>query len=73
MTPGDRGGQALRRAPAYQDDSVRPVGKIENPDPLAFSECACKTRLHQRPRVHDTRHLHVGWLIDDGWDLYAIQ
>jgi len=62
LAPGDRGGQALRQAPACQDDSVRPVGKIENPDPLAFSECACKTRLHQLPRVHDTRHLQLAGL-----------
>jgi Pretoxin HINT domain len=25
------------------------------------------------PRIHDTRHSHVGWLIDAGWDPYAIQ
>ncbi len=48
-------------------------GKQEKIDPLSVSTCACKTRLHQKPRIHDTRHSHVGWLIDAGWDLYAIQ
>jgi integrase len=48
-------------------------GKNEKLDPQAVSECACKTRLHQRPRIHDTRHSHVGWLIDAGWDPYTIQ
>ena len=48
-------------------------GRSEKVDPLATSTCACKNRLHQKPRIHDTRHSHVGWLIDAGWDLYAIQ
>lgn len=47
-------------------------GTSEKVDPLSVSTCACKTRLHQKPRIHDTRHSHVGWLIDAGWDLYAI-
>ena len=48
-------------------------GKQEKLDPNAVSECACKTRLHQAPRIHDTRHSHVSWLIDAGWDPYTIQ
>jgi integrase len=48
-------------------------GRNEKIDPLSVSTCACKTRLHQKPRIHDARHTHVGWLIDAGWDLYAIQ
>jgi integrase len=40
---------------------------------LAVSTCACKTRLHQRPRFHDLRHSHVAYLIDAGWDFFVIQ
>ena len=53
--------------------SAAEAGSQEKIDPLSVSTCACKTRLHQKPRIHDTRHSHVGWLIDAGWDLYAIQ
>jgi integrase len=48
-------------------------GKNLKLDPKAVSDCACKTRLHQTPRIHDMRHSHVGWLIDAGWDAYPIQ
>ncbi|WP_117211649.1 tyrosine-type recombinase/integrase [Allorhizocola rhizosphaerae] len=29
--------------------------------------------MHQSPRIHDTRHSHVSWLIDARWDPYTIQ
>jgi len=37
------------------------------------SSCDCATYLYQRPRFHDLRHSHVAFLIDAGWDFYAIQ
>jgi integrase len=48
-------------------------GELRMDDPLAVSSCQCPTRLHQQPRIHDLRHTHVGWLIDDRWDFFAIQ
>jgi len=42
-------------------------------NPKAASTCACPGRLHQTPRFHDTRHTHVAWLIDAGWNPYNIQ
>ncbi|GIG57090.1 hypothetical protein Lfu02_14620 [Longispora fulva] len=39
---------------------------------LAVSTCLCESRLHSRPRPHDLRHSHVGWLIEAAWDFFAI-
>jgi integrase len=66
---------AAGRCPAHPPGKVKcgRGGRQEKIDPLSVSTCACKLRLHQKPRIHDTRHSHVGWLIDAGWDLYAIQ
>jgi integrase len=37
------------------------------------SECPCPTRLHRRPRFHDTRHTHASLLIARGWSAKKIQ
>jgi integrase len=65
-------GRCEKHPPTKMINSGR-GGKVEKLDPQAVSECACKTRLHQRPRIHDMRHSHVGWLIEAGWEAYAIQ
>jgi len=45
----------------------------ERLDPLSVSTCTCSTRLRQRPRIHDLRHTHVDWLINEGWDFDLIR
>jgi integrase len=66
---------AAGRCPTHPPAAVKcgRGGKHEKIHPLSTSSCGCRARLHQKPRIHDTRHSHVGWLIDAGWDLYAIQ
>jgi integrase len=39
----------------------------------AISACECPGRLHVLPRLHDTRHSHVDFLLDADWDLYDVQ
>ena len=41
--------------------------------PLPGGACRCPHRLRQTLRFQDLRHTHVGYLIDAGWDFYAIQ
>lgn len=48
-------------------------GNDRKADPMSVSTCNCKTRLHKKPRLHDMRHTHVGWLIAAKWDFFAIQ
>lgn len=52
---------------------VRGVAGGRRVDPLAVSSCNCPGRLQKRPRIHDLRHTHVGWLIEARWDFFAIQ
>jgi integrase len=40
---------------------------------VSESACHCVDRLHQTLRFQDLRHTHVGFLIDAGWDFYAVQ
>ncbi|WP_433294314.1 tyrosine-type recombinase/integrase [Actinoplanes sp. CA-030573] len=47
--------------------------ELERVTAMSVSTCACKTRLHKRPRFHDLRHTHVALLLDAGADFYMIQ
>lgn len=37
------------------------------------SDCACPTRLHRRPRIHDLRHTHASMLIHARWSPKKVQ